>query len=81
MEQNKKIPSRKKFLLWGAAALSSLTMLQFFSGRKKEEKKETVKMLTEDGKLVEVDVDKIYGARRQKINNEQLKSWVNKKKS
>ena len=78
MEQNSKISSRKKFLLWGAAVLSSLTVLKFIPG-KEEKKKETVKMLTQDGKLVEVDItDRVYGKREQ-INDEQLKNWVSKK--
>jgi hypothetical protein len=80
MEPQSKISSRKKFLLWGAAALSSLTMLKIFSGSKKE-KKETVKMLTQDGELVEVDIEKIYGSKRRRISDDQLKTWVNKKQS
>lgn len=81
MEQNQKSSSRKKFLVWGAAALSSFTVFGLFSGSKKEEKKETLKMLTQDGKLVEIDADKIYGSRREKVTDEQLKNWINKKKS
>jgi hypothetical protein len=78
MEQDSKISSRKKFLLWGAAVLSSLTVLKFIPG-KTEKKKETVKMLTQDGKLVEVDItNRLYGKRAQ-INDEQLKNWVTKK--
>lgn len=70
--------SRKKFLLWGATALSSLTVLKFISGSK-QKKSVTVKMLTQDGKLVEVDANKLFGGRRKKITDEQLKTWVNKK--
>ena len=77
--QNQQSTSRKKFLLWGAAVLSSLTVLKFIPGSSKPKKKETVKMLTQDGKLVEVDISKrIYGERK-KINDEQLKNWVAKK--
>jgi hypothetical protein len=36
-------------------------------------------MLTQDGKLVEVDVEKLYCGKRKKISDEQLKTWVNKK--
>ena len=79
MEQKTKISSRKKFLLWSAAVLSSFTLLKFIPGSSEPEKKETVKMLTQDGKLVEVDISKrIYGERK-KINDEQLKNWVAKK--
>ena len=77
MEQLQKTPTRKKFLLWGAAILSSLTVLKFIPGNK-QKKKETIKMLTQDGKLVEVDADKIYCGKRKKISDDQLKSWVKK---
>ncbi|HEY6503813.1 MAG TPA: hypothetical protein VIZ28_07565 [Chitinophagaceae bacterium] len=76
MEQPK-TSNRKKFLLWGAAILSTLTVLKFIPGNK-QEKKPTRKMLTQDGKLVEVDADKLYCGKRKKITDEQLKTWVNK---
>jgi len=78
MEQSPKPSTRKKFLLWGAAVLSSLTVLKFIPG-KTEKKKETVKMLTQDGKLVEVDISKRLYGRREQINDDQLKTWVSKK--
>lgn len=80
MEQLQKTSTRKKFLLWGATLLSSLTVLKFISGSK-QKKNETVKMLTQDGKLVEVDREKFIDSKRQKITDEQLKKWVNKKQS
>jgi hypothetical protein len=77
MEQSKRPGSRKKFLLWSAAILSAVTVLKFIPGNKYK-KKTTVKMLTQDGKLVEVDADKLYCGTRKKITDEQLKHWVNK---
>jgi hypothetical protein len=79
MEQNNKISSRKKFLLWGAAALSSFALLKNIPSGK-DEKKETVKMLTQDGTLVEIEVDKMYTSKREMISDKQLKNWVTKKK-
>jgi hypothetical protein len=85
MQQPDKISSRKKFLGWGAAVITSLTALKLFTDSKKsdssryEQKTKTVKMLTQDGKLVEVDVEKLYCGKRKKISDEQLKTWVNKK--
>lgn len=81
MEQQQKTNTRKKFLLWGAGILSSLTILKFLPGNKKknEPANKTVKMLTQDGKLVEVDADKIFCGKRKKINDEQLKNWLSKK--
>ena len=58
MQQPKQTDSRKKFLLWGAAIFSSLAILKFIPGRKKireDATNETVKMLGQDGKLVEID--------------------------
>ncbi len=84
MQQTDKTSSRKKFLLWGATVFTSLTAFKIFAGSKKPsfspdgEKKETVKMLTQDGKLVEVDASKLYCGKRKKISDEQLKTWVNK---
>jgi len=77
--QQIKTTSRKKFLLWGATFLSSLTVLKFITGNK-QQKNDTIKMLTQDGKLVEIDRDKLYGSKRNIITDEQLKNWVQKKK-
>jgi hypothetical protein len=86
MQQTKKSPTRKKFLLWSAAMISSFTFLRLFNGPKKSSPKNggdtnTVKMLTQDGKLVEVDIEKLYCGKRKKISDEQLKNWVTKKQS
>ena len=75
MEQSPKASTRKKFLLWGAAVLSSFTALKFIPGNK-QKKTETIKMLTQDGKLVEVDVTKIGCSNKKKISDDELKSWV-----
>jgi hypothetical protein len=75
MEQLPKTSSRKKFLLWSAAVFSSFTLLKFISGSK-QKKPETVKMLTQDGKLVEVDITNLASSNRKKITDDELKSWV-----
>lgn len=80
MEQSQ-TPNRKKFLLWGAGILSSLTVLKFFSGSKKKKDQPdnaTVKMLTQDGKLVEID-KKLLASSGNKISNEELQNWVKNK--
>ena len=78
MDQNSKISSRKKFLLWSAAVISSLTVFKLIPGSDSP-KKETVKMLTQDGRLVEVEISKTKEVKKEKINDEQLKNWVTKK--
>jgi hypothetical protein len=80
MATNTKTPSRKKFLLWGAAVISSLTVFKFISGIKKKKNDgagKTVTMLTQNGKLVEVD-KKLLASSGKKISDEELQKWVKK---
>jgi len=74
--------SRKKFIFWGAALLGSIGVLQYFNRTTPvpEEKKNTVKMLTQDGKLVEVDVANLANCgRNKKVTDDELKNWVTKR--
>ena len=48
----------------------------FFSNLLKSNK-EKVKMLTADGKLVEVDKDVFDAANKQKVNNKEILQWMN----
>lgn len=75
MEQKPETSSRKKFFLWGLGILSSITAIKFITLPKK--KKETVKMLTQDGKLVEVDKE-LLASGGKKITDHELKGWVKK---
>ncbi len=47
----------------------------FFSGLLKP-KQEKVKMLTADGKLVEIDKDVLDAATKQKVNNKEILQWM-----
>jgi protein subunit release factor B len=83
MENDKKIPSRRKFVL-GFGVLSALAAIGITFTPKKiivscdpSQKKKTIKMLTQDGKLVEIEEDKLK-SQRKKITDEELKSWVKK---
>jgi hypothetical protein len=79
-----KINTRRK-LIAGLGVLSLLPILKFMFFEKKnnviscapEMNNTTMKMLTQDGRLVEVDISKIKGA-KQKISNKQLQDWVKK---
>jgi len=81
VENENKPVSRKKFVLWGAGALAVVTAARFFfRPSSKKEKTKTVKMLTQDGKLVEVEVFNLP-TKRKKASLEQLQNWVQKKTS
>jgi hypothetical protein len=82
MEHSNKTSTRKKFLLWGAAILSAVTFSKFFSTPKKSTaiscgEKSTVKMLTQDGSLVEIDKN-LLASSGKKISNEELQQWIKK---
>ncbi len=74
MQVLKKPGSRKKFLLWSLAAFCSATVLKFFPAAKKKQSK-TIKMLTQDGTLVEVSENNLCYSKR-KITEAELKTWV-----
>jgi hypothetical protein len=76
--------SRRKLIVGlGVLSLFPLTKLASTFSNKEviscapENKPKTVKFLTQDGTLVEVDVTKINGG-KEKISNQQLQNWVNK---
>jgi hypothetical protein len=77
MHPSQQPPSRKNFLLLGMAAFCAATTLRFFT-RGKKKTPETVKMLTQDGRLVEIDKT-MLALRSKKITNEELKQWVKNK--
>ncbi len=74
MEQKQNTPTRKKFLFWGLGILSSVAAIKLMIPKKK---RDTVKMLTQDGKLVEVDKD-LLSARGKKISDTELQTWIKK---
>jgi len=76
MHQTSKTSSRKKFLFTGASLLSFFALWKFLPG-KKNKKEETVKMLTHDGKLVEVN-SKLMASKKRKVSDEELKNWISK---
>ena len=74
---------RKLLASLGALSLFPLLKLSPFTKKKDliscapETVSQKVKMLTQDGVLVEVDMSKIKG-NKQKITNKELQSWVKK---
>jgi len=78
---------RRKLLRWGGlgsiALFAGLQFRNIFSFRKAGiiscvPAPQMVKMLTQEGKLVSVDVSKMIGEKRKKITEDQLKKFVSK---
>ena len=80
MDKDQITQTRKKFIGAGITAAAMLTAFRFLIPVNKKKKK-TVKMLTQDGRLVEVDAEKLTTSRRKQITDGQLKTWVNKKQA
>ena len=77
--------SRRKFV-WDIAIVSAFTSLAAFTGKlltkrrniiscEPETRKKMVKMLTQDGQLVEID-ESLITAKRKRISTAELRSWV-----
>ena len=76
MQLNQSNLARRKFLGWlGIFSVAGVAGSGIFSRAKATPK--TVKMLTEDGKLVEVDVKALNGSRRR-VTDKELQSWIKK---
>ena len=78
MDTNK-AQSRKKFICITVTAAALLSGLRFFLPEKKKKVTGTVKMLTHDGRLVEIVAEKVFKGNNRKISHEQLKNFVVKK--
>lgn len=68
------ILSRKKFLFSG---LSLAAFAAFFKWGNQPQKKKTAKYLTQDGKLVEIEVDKLPSSRKA-ATKEDVQTWLKK---
>ena len=73
---------RLKIILGIVGALALLPFRKFISLRKEKkaiscapDKPETMKLLTQDGRLVEVEISKT-STTKEKLSNEQLMGWV-----
>ena len=80
----KETSTRRKILAGiGALSLFPLVKLGFLTQKKDviscapDQMNQKIKMLTQDGKLVEVDMSKINGT-KQKATKEDLQNWVKK---
>jgi hypothetical protein len=79
MSENTKTQSRKKFLGLSLAASAVVAGFRFFKPAPKQPKgPTTVKLLSQDGTLVEVDTRQVLCMKRDKISDDVLKKWVHK---
>jgi hypothetical protein len=76
MTANKEHSSRRKFIGWGMGALAAFSAIGLFFSQKK--KKKIVKMLTQDGHLVEVD-EALIKSTGKKVDNKEIHTWVKNK--
>jgi len=69
--------SRKKFVGWlGVLSLFATVGAAFRT--KSNKKPKTIKMLTQDGKLVEIDAS-LLADNAKKLSNTELQNWVSRK--
>ena len=81
METNQKSSTRRKFLWGGLGVVSALSVFKFMLPKKKPVAitcTTTAKMLTQDGKLVEVDISKIKKT-GVKVSDKDVITWVKNK--
>jgi|GEM_PF-733749 hypothetical protein len=79
MQSSSNKQTRKKFLWWGTALLASIAAVKWMPGRRKA-KASTAKLLTQDGKLVEID-KRFLVSSGKKISNKELQQWVHTNQS
>jgi hypothetical protein len=72
-----KSSNRRKFLFAGLSFTGLVAALPFL--KKPVEKKQSIKFLTQEGKLVEIDVDKIP-SNKQAATKKDIQGWIKKSK-
>lgn len=69
--------SRREVILGGIALFASaFVVINPFKTASKKSTSEKYKMLSEDGKLVEIDASVIEMCRKRKASSEELQDWV-----
>ena len=67
--------TRRNFVGWGAGIIAVLSSISLLLARNKKKKKKTVKMLTRDGKLVEVDIKHLQSKVRL-ASKKEVQNWI-----
>lgn len=71
-QETNQAPSRRKFIFLGISTVAFFSVFKFL---KTSKKKKTVKFLTQDGRLVEVNED-LLPSKGKKITNGELQNWI-----
>jgi hypothetical protein len=80
MSKQNKTETRRRFVLRALNIMGALAAANFLFVARKKRKGITVKMLSQDGKLVEVDITKLPQQRKQtRITNAELQQWIKTK--
>jgi hypothetical protein len=82
-EHTNRAISRKKFVVWSAGIISVLGAAKYFfrsTSKTSAKDTKTVKMLGQDGRLVEIEVSKLP-TKRKKIKDTDIHTWVRRKPS
>lgn len=80
MHPKSQLQTRQNFVKWGLGVVASLTLFKIaglLGYTKKSSEVKTIKMLGQDGKLVEV-IQNTLPANRKKISDNELKNWIKK---
>ena len=63
--------------MFAGISLAAVATFLRWKSKPEEKQKNTVKFLTQEGRLVEIDVDKLPIAKR-KVSKEELQNWIKK---
>jgi hypothetical protein len=74
MTAENKNQNRRKFIGWGLASAAVFSAVKFMMPSRK---KQTVKMLTQEGKLVEIDIA-VLPSKKKMVTNKELQNWIRK---
>lgn len=67
--------TRKKFI-WTSIGLTALSaLIPFLHKRIRSKPKQTITFLTREGKLVELEVDRLPG-QRKRASREEIQNWI-----
>lgn len=75
----KEITERRFFVGWMALAIAGLAGITWFRKKQADAQPQQVTMLTQDGRLVQIDSSLVQNGTKKKVTNEELKTWVKQK--